>query len=64
MRFTGPLTLVVALTLAVPAIAAAPCKDAKGKFMKCPPPAAAAAARCRTAKGAFAKCGTPGAKPA
>ena len=63
MRFTGPLTLVVALTLAVPAIAAAPCKDAKGKFMKCPPPAAAAA-RCRTAKGAFAKCGTPGAKPA
>ena len=63
MRFTSPLALVIALTLAVPVIAAAPCKDAKGKFMKCPPPAAAAA-RCRNAKGAFAKCGTPGAKPA
>jgi len=45
-------------------LCAAPCKDAKGKFVKCPPVAAAPAARCRTAKGAFAKCGTPGAKPA
>ena len=63
MRFTGPLALVAALTLAIPAIAAAPCKDAKGKFMKCPLPPAAAT-RCRSAKGAFAKCGTPGAKPA
>ena len=51
LAFTGP-------------VFAAPCKDAKGKFIKCPPAAAAPAARCRNAKGAFAKCGSPGAKPA
>ncbi|QXQ05010.1 hypothetical protein KX816_11995 [Sphingosinicellaceae bacterium] len=44
--------------MSAPAIAA-PCKDAKGKFMKCPP---APAARCRK-DGKFAKCGTPGAVP-
>ena len=46
---------------------AAPCKDAKGRFIKCPPKAAAtpkASGKCRNAKGKFAKCGTPGAKPA
>jgi hypothetical protein len=41
---------------------AAPCKDAKGKFVKCPPPAPAKAVRCKRA-GKFAKCGTPGAVP-
>jgi len=41
---------------------AAPCKDAKGKFIKCPP-APAAAVRCKAANGKFAKCDTPGAKP-
>ena len=40
----------------------ATCRDAKGKFIKCP--ATTAAKRCRDAKGHFAKCGTPGAKPA
>jgi hypothetical protein len=40
---------------------AAPCRDAKGKFVKCP---AKPAARCRDTKGHYAKCGTPGAKPA
>ena len=40
---------------------AAPCKDAKGKFIKCPP-VAAAGVRCRK-DGKFAKCGTPGAMP-
>ena len=56
----------VALSLAVTgnALAAAPCKDAKGKFIKCPPPAAAkTVARCKDAKGKFAKCSAPGAKP-
>ncbi len=46
--------------LSAPALAA-PCKDAKGKFMKCPT-VAAPAARCRK-DGKFAKCGTPGAVP-
>jgi len=42
---------------------AAPCRDAKGKFVKCPT-ATAKPTRCRDAKGHYAKCGTPGAKPA
>jgi len=45
---------------AVPAsVEAAPCKDAKGKFIKCPPKPAAAAPKkgpCRDAKGKFMKC--------
>ncbi|TVV71318.1 hypothetical protein FOY91_17075 [Sphingomonas solaris] len=49
--------------LTAPALAA-PCKDAKGKFIKCPEAKPKAAARCKNAKGHFAKCGTPGAKPA
>ncbi len=43
---------------------AAPCRNAKGKFVKCTKAASANAARCKNAKGRFAKCGTPGAKPA
>lgn len=44
---------------------AASCRDAHGKFIKCPPKAAPATtgARCKDAKGKFAKCGTPGAMP-
>ena len=53
----------VALLAVAPAGAAAPCKDAKGKFTKCPPAKPAPAARCRM-NGKFVKCGTPGAKPA
>ncbi|WP_242138840.1 hypothetical protein [Sphingomonas sp. TREG-RG-20F-R18-01] len=41
---------------------AAPCKDAKGRFMKCAT-ATPKPTRCRL-NGKFAKCGTPGAKPA
>lgn len=43
---------------------AAGCRDAKGKFIKCPTKALAKATRCKDAKGKFAKCGTAGAKPA
>lgn len=50
------------LATATPSIGA-PCKDAKGRFMKCPPKAPAKAVRCKSANGKFAKCGTPGAKP-
>ena len=59
------LALVAALSLASlsagPALAA-PCKDAKGKFTKCPP-VKAATVRCKDAKGKFAKCDAPGATP-
>jgi hypothetical protein len=60
------LALTAAALLAVPSLAA-PCRDAKGKFTKCPPAAAAAAGvtkdakgKCRVAagpkKGQFTKC--------
>jgi hypothetical protein len=48
----------------MPSIAAAPCRDAKGKFIKCPPKAPVKPTRCRDAKGHYVKCGTKGAKPA
>lgn len=44
----------VALTMSVPAMSA-PCRDAKGKFVKCPPKPVAKAP-CRDSKGHFAKC--------
>ncbi len=63
MRRTLAFAAVLSLALgglSAPALAA-PCKDAKGKFTKCPP-VAASGVRCR-ANGKFAKCGTPGAVP-
>ena len=59
------MSLALVAGTAVPAVATAPCRDAKGKFVKCPPKPApkAAATKGRNAKGQFAKCGTPGAKP-
>lgn len=60
MRRLIALPLVIALAgLSVPA-AAAPCKDAKGKFVKCPDKKPV---RCKDAKGKFVKCGSPGARP-
>ena len=53
----------VAVLLLASSAVAAPCKDAKGKFIKCPTPAAAAPTRCKDGKGKFIKCGMPGAKP-
>lgn len=35
---------------------AAPCKDAKGKFIKCPPKPVAKKGPCKDAKGRFTKC--------
>lgn len=73
--------LIGSLMAASPALAfaaAKPCKDAKGKFIKCAPapapvalakPAASAATpaaastKCRDAKGKFIKCPTTGAAP-
>lgn len=56
------LAAAVAFASAVPSIAA-PCRDAKGKFVKCPDKAPAKKTVCKDTKGKFAKCGTPGAKP-
>lgn len=57
------LSAVALIACSVPSIAAAPCRDAKGKFIKCPPKPAKPV-QCRDAKGKFTKCGTKGAKPA
>ena len=68
------VTFAIALSLGLLAASgasakAAQCKDAQGKFIKCPPAAAATAtpapaakaakaARCKDAKGKFIKCGS------
>lgn len=54
--------LAIAALSTAPA-GAAPCRDAKGKFVKCSGKPAAKAAKCKDAKGRFAKCSTAGAKP-
>jgi hypothetical protein len=55
LRFAA--ALAVASLVASPASAAA-CRDAKGKFIKCPDKAVAKAKpkQCRDAKGHFKKC--------
>ena len=53
------LMMIAAMTMASAPAYAAPCKDAKGRFIKCPEKAKAKV--CRK-DGKFAKCGTPGAK--
>jgi hypothetical protein len=60
MRHLLPALALIGLLASAPAVTAAPCKDAKGKFVKCPP---AKPVRCKDAKGKFVKCGTKGAKP-
>jgi hypothetical protein len=59
------VVLAFSLTAAGAPALAAPCKDAQGRFIKCPPPAPVkpVVVRCKDASGRFAKCGTPGAKP-
>ena len=63
-QFIIALTALGLVAGSAPSLAAAPCRDAKGKFIKCPSKAPPKAARCRDSKGKFVKCGTKGAKPA
>ena len=64
IRFLIPAMAAAFLIAAPAAVQAAPCKDAKGKFIKCAPkPAPAATAQCKDAKGKFIKC-PPKAAPA
>jgi len=51
-RFVISLTAFSLIAGAAAPALAAPCKDAKGKFVKCP----AKPKMCRDAKGHFAKC--------
>jgi hypothetical protein len=57
------MLFVAALALPV-AAHAAPCKDAKGKFIKCPPAAAAPAKPAAAAKPAAKPAAAPAAKAA
>lgn len=56
------LSAALLLASAAAPVAAAPCRDGKGKFVKCV--AKAPVVRCKDAKGKFAKCGSAGARPA
>ena len=55
------LILATSAALLASPLAAAPCRDSHGKFIKCTT-VKKAAVRCKAANGKFAKCGTPGAK--
>lgn len=66
-RFITATATAAALVLALSASAASaksePCRDAKGKFIKCPAPAAATTScRDKTTK-KFAKCSAPNTEP-
>ncbi|KEQ51525.1 hypothetical protein [Sphingobium chlorophenolicum] len=52
----GPLLSVALLAGSAAPALAAPCKDAKGKFVKCPPKPVAKKGPCKDAKGRFTKC--------
>ena len=55
-RLTSALAVLALMAgNAAPALAA-PCKDAKGKFIKCPPKPVARKGPCKDAKGKFIKC--------
>lgn len=58
------LTAAAALSLLVSPAIGAPCKDAKGKFTKCPPPVVKPIGPCKDAKGKFIKCPPPAAATA
>lgn len=64
MTKTLMLAVTLAAALSTGSAFAAPCKDAKGKFIKCPAAAAPAKAqRCHDAHNKFVSCKAPGAKP-
>ncbi len=55
--------LAFSLSASAAPVLAAPCKDARGRFIRCPPPRPMMV-RCKDARGKFAKCGLPGVRPA
>ena len=50
------VALIAAALLTTPSIAANQCRDAKGKFTKCPPAAASTASASNVTKDAKGKC--------
>ncbi len=58
--FLSSLAVVALIGASGPVSAAAPCRDAKGKFIACPKPKPA---KCRDEKGRYAKCPVQPASP-
>lgn len=54
--FATAMTCIILSGLGAGAASAKQCRDASGKFMKCPPATTASATKCRDAKGKFKKC--------
>ncbi|MBB2203864.1 hypothetical protein [Gluconacetobacter takamatsuzukensis] len=54
------LAVIALVGVSAPASAAAPCRDANGKFVTCPKPKPA---KCRDEKGRYAKCPAQAAAP-
>ena len=55
-RLTSALAVLALMAGSAAPVLAAPCKDAKGKFIKCPPKPVARKGPCKDAKGKFIKC--------
>ncbi|HJT39467.1 MAG TPA: hypothetical protein VJM79_03670 [Rhizorhapis sp.] len=55
-RLTSALAVLALMAGSAAPALAAPCKDAKGKFIKCPPKPVARKGPCKDAKGKFIKC--------
>lgn len=55
-RFSACLIAFSLLTASAAPAMAAPCKDARGKFVKCPEKKPVKKAPCKDAKGKFVKC--------
>ena len=62
-KFILPLSALIVLGGSAPGVAGAPCRNAKGQFVKCST-VKVMPTRCRDAKGQFAKCSVKGAKRA
>jgi hypothetical protein len=57
-RFAAAFAAIALVTASASPLMAAPCKDAKGKFTKCPekPVVPVKKGPCKDAKGKFTKC--------
>jgi len=55
-RFAAAFAAFALVTATISPALAAPCKDAKGKFVKCPEKPVVKKGPCKDAKGKFMKC--------
>lgn len=55
-RIAAAFAALALVTVSASPVLAAPCKDAKGKFTKCPEKPVVKKGPCKDAKGKFTKC--------